>query len=245
MEPKKPSAQTSREFESTRWSLILTASQGAESHRRRALSELCEVYWPPVYAYARRRGKSTHDAQDLTQAFFARLLENNAIAAANPERGRFRAFLLSSFRNFMTNEWNKTFSLKRGGGQKSLRLDFVQGEKIYTRTQANLPPERLFERQWATALLDRVMRQLRDEQSQSGKGPQFELLKFFLAGKSRDRNYRDVAKELKMTESAAMSAASRLRRRYRELLTAEILHTLADPSDVDDEIRALFQSLGG
>ena len=236
------STNLNRGFESTRWSLVVAAATGAAGDRQIALKELCELYWRPIYAYARRKGRSKHDAEDLTQAFFARLLEKNSIAAADPERGRFRSFLLSSFANFMANQWDKETAKKRGGGQPTIQLDFEAGEQAYSKLRDDLTAEQLFERQWIGALLDRVVGLLRAEYKNQGKLEKFEAFKPFLSGKSRENNFRSVAADLGMTENAAMSTASRMRRRYKELLRNEISHTVANPDEIEDEIKALFRS---
>ena len=234
------SRQLVREFGSTRWSLVLEASQ----NRCGALSELCEAYWPSIYSFARRKGHSPPDAEDLTQGFFAYLLGENSIGKADPNRGRFRSFLLTSFRNFMVNEWGRRQAQKRGGQSTIFSIDFERGEEAYRRNNALLTPDEIFDRQWAAALLDRVLERLRAEYEAAGRLENYNVLKVFLAGKSTEMSFREGADRLGTSESAAMSAASRMRRRYRELLVAEIAETVASPDEIDDEVRALFRSLG-
>lgn len=232
------------EFVSTRWSIVLAAGQVSTPGSQQALAALCRDYWYPLYAYVRRRVNDAHEAQDLVQEFFARLLEKNVIAVADPERGRFRSFLLASLRNFLSHEWAKAGAAKRGGRLDSLPLDLDCGEARYLRELAdNLTPEQLFERRWAETLLDRVTTQLRDEFVRAGRKNHFERLKAFLTGRNPHTSYAEAAASLGITEGAAMVAAHRMRRRFRELLMAEIAQTLASPQDVDDEINGLFAAL--
>lgn len=234
-------------FESTQWSLVLAAAQQVSPEARQALSELCRKYWLPLYGYVRRRVPDLHEAQDLTQEFFCRVLDRNLFAAARPERGRFRAFLLTALKHFLVNEWEKSNALKRGGGQVPFRLDFEDGESRLSHVATNDDsPERQFDRQWATALLDQVLARLRAEFRNSDQERHFDELKMFLAG-GRDLpdGYARAAESLGMTADAVRVAAHRLRQRYRELLRNEIAQTVAQPTDVEDEIRDLFQILGG
>ncbi len=233
------------DFASTHWSIVLAAGHRSSPGSREALAALCRDYWFPLYAYARRRTRDAHEAQDLTQAFFAALLEKNYLAAVRPERGRFRAFLLTAFKHFLANEWEKAQAQKRGSGVAPIPLDFVAGESRFAHEPADeLTPERLFERQWVLSLLDRVLRQLRDEFARDGKLDQFERLKVFITPQTSAVSHSDVARELGITEGAVSVAAHRLRRRYRELLRAEIAQTVAGPGEVDDEIRSLFAAFG-
>lgn len=241
--PDQPSAHSA--FATTRWSLIAGAAQPDSIEARAALEALCRAYWYPLYAYIRRRVGDVHTAQDLTQSFFARLLERGTIAGADPERGRFRAYLLTACKRFLINEWERDRAAKRGGGQTALSLDLNLGESRYSTEPADtLTPERLYERQWAITLLGRVLEQLQAECAAKGKGAQFEQLKGFLGGSGRSRSYAEAAAALGMTESATKVAAHRLRERYRELLRAEIAETVEKPEDVEDEIRGLFEVLG-
>jgi RNA polymerase sigma-70 factor (ECF subfamily) len=229
------------EFASTHWSIVLAAGHRSSPGSRGALATLCTSYWFPLYAYARRRTRDLHEAQDLTQEFFAALLEKDYLAAVRPERGRFRAFLLTAFKHFMANEWEKAHAQKRGGGVVPIPLDFVAGESRFIREPADgLTPERLFERQWVLSLLDRVLQHLRDEFARAGKLDEFDRLKVFITPQTSAVSHSDVARDLAITENAVAVAAHRLRRRYRELLRAEIAQTVAGPGEVDDEIRSLF-----
>jgi len=239
-QPLQPPSQ----FTSTHWSAVLEAAHSSAPGFEEALEALCSHYWYPVYVFVRRSGYSFHDAQDLVQQFFARLLEKNTLAMADPERGRFRTFLLVSLRNFLANEWDKTQAQKRGGGIAHSSIDVSEAESRYSPALADRhSPERIFERQWSATLLDRVMGLLREEQVKAGKERQFDALRVFLAGRRPDISYSLVAADLGMLEAAAMSAVSRLRRRYRELLRSEVAQTLAHPEEVDDEIGVLLLSL--
>ena len=232
-------------FETTRWSLVLAAGARGSPDSREALATLCGDYWYPLYAYVRRRVADSHEAHDLIQEFFTRLLERDVLAAADPQRGRFRSFLLTSLQHFLSNQWDKARAQKRGGDKAVIPLDLRHGEARFALELADCQtPDRLFERQWAETLLDRVLDRLRDEFVRGGKQRQFELLKGFLTGRNAALPYADVARQLHLSEGAAMVASHRMRRRYRELLRAEIAQTVADPSEVEDEIRRLFVSLG-
>ena len=232
-------------FQTTHWSLVLRAGRRDDRDAEAALAALCGRYWFPVYAYLRRRTPDVHEAQDLTQEFFAWLLEKNPLARASPERGRFRAFLFTTAKHFLANQRDRAKAQKRGGGVRPLRLDLEAGESRLSLEPADdVTPERHFERQWALTLLDLVMRQLETEYRSSGRGEQFERLKGALAGQRDRLPYAALAVELGLTEDAARQAASRLRKRYRELLRAEVSQTLAEPGDIDDEIRSLFTALG-
>jgi RNA polymerase sigma factor (sigma-70 family) len=231
-------------FATTHWSLVLAAGKRALPESEKALAALCQAYWPPVYLFVRRQVADVHEAQDLTQAFFTPLLEKNILRVAQPSRGRFRSFLLASVRNFLLNEWDKQKAHKRGGGQKLLALDFEQHDSTYTHEPADLlTAERLYERQWVLALLEQVMGRLRTEYGKAGKAAIFERLKGSLAGSDGETSLAEIAGELGISANAAKVAAHRLRTRYRELLRAEVAQTLADPHEIDDEIRQLFAAL--
>ncbi len=233
-------------FATTRWSLVLQAKDRPSADAFEALADLCRAYWYPLYAMIRRRSRDGHEAQDLTQEFFVRLLEKDFLDDVDPARGRFRAFLLAAVKHFLSNEWDKGLAAKRGGGLciQSLdvqEFDWDSGESRYlTEPSHELTPERLFERQWAIALLDRVLKRLQDDYLKLNKMTEFETLTPFL---SRDRDgadYADAAKKLHSSESTVRVAAHRLRKRYRELLREEIAHTVSTPQEVEDELRYLF-----
>jgi RNA polymerase sigma-70 factor (ECF subfamily) len=232
-------------FQTTQWSLVLRAGKREEGDANAALSTLCERYWFPLYVYLRRRTTDVHEAQDLTQEFFAWLLDKNPLARASPERGRFRGFLLTAVKNFLANQRDRARAQKRGGGVHALRLDLEAGESRRRLEPVDEDtPEREFERQWALTLLDVVMRQLQTEYCSSGRSEQFDRLKDTLVNQSDRLPYAALAAELRTSEAAVRQAASRLRKRYRELLRLEISQTLAEIGDVDDEIRGLFAALG-
>ena len=240
---RQQSLQSSRstEFDSTRWSVVLSAGQRGSPQ---ALATLCETYWYPLYAYVRRRVKRVQDAQDLTQAFFARLLEKDLLQVADPQRGRFRAFLLTSLKNFLANEWDKLRAQKRGGGKNLLSLDFDSGESRYgLEAVDNETPEAIYDRQWAMVLLELVLQRLRDEMTAEGKEKLFGSLQPYVTGKPKAGTYAELAEQLQMASGAIKVAVHRLRKRYRQILKEEISQTLEDPSDVDEEIQDLFATV--
>lgn len=238
-------------FSSTHWSLVVAAGQQASPASKEALSELCRKYWVPIYGYVRRRIADRHEAQDLTQEFFHQLLQREFFAQADPNRGRLRAFLLTALRNFLVNQREKARAEKRGGGQTVLdadlwRPDFADGESrlVLDRADDNTP-EKLFDRQWAVSLLDQVIAKLQVESVAAGRELQFEVLKPLLAGaRDADTGYNEAATQLGISVDAAKMAATRLRRRYREILRDEIAQTVLEPEDVDEELGYLFEALG-
>ena len=240
---KRPSHDA--RFRTTRWSLVHAAGDSQQGDSQEALAELCRCYWYPVYAYFRRRTGNAMDAQDLTQEFFATVLEKNYLSDARPDRGRFRTFLLTAAQRFLSKEWAKSNTLKRGGGKRVLSLDFSMGESLYaTELVDNETPERTFDRRWTLNLLEIVHRRLADEYAASGKRQTYDLLKPYLVGAGPTESYEQVAKLLGNTVGAVKTSVYRMRCRYRELLRAEIGETVADPAEVDDEIKDLFTSLG-
>jgi RNA polymerase sigma-70 factor (ECF subfamily) len=233
------------QFATTQWSMVLAAGRRPSPDADQALATLCETYWHPLYAYARRRVVQVSEAQDLTQSFFATLLEKDYVQPAAPERGRFRSYLLTAFQHFLSKEWEKAKAQKRGGGKVPIRLDFsASGSRWHLEPCTHLTADQLYERQWAVAVLHCVMDRLSAEFAQEGKAKQFELLKGFMVGDHDEHTYDDVAKELSTTAAAAKMAASRMRRRYRQLLREEIAQTVASPDEIDEEIRDLFAILG-
>lgn len=234
-------ARAPGEFASTHWSLVLRAGQRIDKQADDALATLCQRYWLPLYAYARRRVSDVDQAQDLTQSFFARLLEKNVLASATPDRGRFRSFLLTALKNFLSNERDRAHTLKRGGNCHRLSLDWEEGESRLSLEPAhNLTPERLFDRQWTFTLLEHVLTRLRAEFESKGKGLHFELLKGAITGEQSIASYADISQQLGLSEAAARQTARRLKRRYRDLLREEVAQTVASPDELDDEIRQLF-----
>jgi RNA polymerase sigma factor (sigma-70 family) len=233
-----------RPFATTRWSLVASAGEGRSPESRQALATLCETYWYPLYAYARRHSPGAHDAQDLTQAFFAELLEKDYLRAADPRRGKFRSFLLTAFKHFLSRQRERASAQKRGGGRPAVALDFQLGERRYhLEPPDHATPEAAYERRWALALLERALARLREEFAGAGKGRLFECLKGALEGDGPHEPYARVAEELGLSEQAVKVAAYRLRCRYRELLRAEIAQTVAAPDEVDDELRDLFAAV--
>ncbi len=232
-------------FATTHWSMVVRAGHGRTPGAGRALAALCENYWFPLYAFVRRAGHATHDAQDLTQAFFAELLSKDVLAVADPQRGKFRSFLQAAIKHFLAKEHRRQSAQKRGGGQALLSLDFDSAEDRYRRIEPadNLTPQRLYEKRWALALLDLVFVRLREESAVAGKLPQFDYLKQFLAGRPGDVSYHTIAEELDMTEGAVKVAVHRMRRRFRELLKDEIAQTVTGPEELEDELRDLRAAL--
>jgi RNA polymerase sigma factor (sigma-70 family) len=211
-----------------------------------ALAQLCELYWPPLYSYARRLGHSAEDAQDLTQAFFTRFLEKQFVEAANPTRGRFRSFLLACFKHFMANERDRESAQKRGGGRPPVALAFDAAEAQYEAEPATaLTPEALYEKQWARGVIDRVMATLGVECADAGKEKVFTHVKDLLVGEKSDAGYRSLAEALGTTEGALKVTIHRLRARFRHLLRAEIAATVSDDAAIDDELRHLMAVLAG
>ena len=225
-------------FQTTNWSLILQATAGSSSAGREALSRLFESYWPPVYAFVRRKGRSAPDAEDLTQAYFARFFEKDYLADFRPEAGRFRTFLLASVSHFLANEWDKESAQKRGGGQAPISLDTAAAEeRLRFEPVDRLTPEAVFDRQWVAAVLTRCLEALRDEQSERGERDRFERIKSFLPGDEASSSYAEVARELGLTEAAVRVAVHRLRKRFAALLREEVCRTVKDTDEVDAELR--------
>lgn len=230
-------------FVTTHWSMVLEAG-GDSTAAQDALGELCRNYWYPLYSYVRRRGHSPEDAQDLTQEFFARLLQRNWLNSADPQKGRFRSFLLGAMNHFLSDEWDKVRARKRGGGALHLPLEFGQAETRYSLEPADsVTPEQDFEHRWALALLERVLNRLRDEYEGEGRAELFASLNPCLVGDRTAQPYAELAKKLGTTEGTVKSAVHRLRQRYRQMLHDEIANTVATLDEVDDELRHLFAVL--
>jgi RNA polymerase sigma factor (sigma-70 family) len=233
-------------FATTHWSAILEASQRNSPRADAAVSQLYTAYWYPLYAFIRGRGYDVHDAQDLAQDFFASLLKKNHFQSVTREKGRFRSYLLGALKHFLANEWHKARREKRGGGCAVIPLDEALAENRYSQEPSHdATPEKLFEQNWASVLLERVLMSLRAEQEGSGKGRHFDALKIFLTGEKSERSYAEIGAGLEMSEAAVKVAVHRLRERYRELLRAEIANTVANPGEVEDELRYLLTVLRG
>lgn len=234
-----------RRFGTTHWSVVLAAQSPALPESREALENLCRCYWYPLYAYVRRRGHTAHEAQDLTQEFFATLLEKNYLESADRERGRFRTFLLTAVARFLSKQHDRSRAAKRGGGKKALSIDFASGEERYHREPVDTwTAERLFERRWALTLLESVLAQLAERYAAEGKVELFEGLRDYITSDAVGTCYADTASALGMTEGAVKVAVHRLRRRYRGTLREEIAATVGSPDEVDDELNRLFEALG-
>ena len=221
-------------------------SSAPENPARNALQILCQSYWYPLYAYVRHRGHGPDDARDLTQSFFLHLLEKNKLALANPDRGRFRSFLLGALKNFLANDWHRASAQKRNAARNSLPLspDFDAAEIRYRRESSdNATPERLYERRWALTLLDAVLIDLQSEYAAGGRAKLFEHLKSYLTGDDSAPSHAQTAADLCLSEGAVQVTIHRLRKKYRELLRAHITRTVESPIQVDDEIRDLFLAL--
>ncbi len=236
-------ADSHAQFPTTCWSKVLAAREARS--RREALGVLCETYWYPIYAYLRRKGNPPEDALDLTQDVFARLIERDAIlAAADPDKGRFRSFLLADCNRFLRDRFEHNHALKRGGVRPALSLSARDAEGRYLREPSHdNTPERLYDRAWALTLLNQVLDTLRTEYADAGKLPLYDALKSVLTEGKSALPHADIAARLNSTPGAVQVAASRLRKRYRELLKQSIAATLVDPSEVEDEIRDLFRAL--
>ena len=223
------------DFPTTRWTLVITAADPKQKEARSALVSLCESYWYPLYAYIRRRGYPADRAQDLTQEFFVRVLDGRYLDRADPEKGRFRAFILTSVKFFLADEADRNRAQKRGG-RNVLSLEISSGEERYQRDPAhNETPERIFERRWALLMLDKVVDRLRAEFVQHGRLDDFNRLKGFLLDQA-ETQYGALAREMGTSEGALKVAVHRLRKRYRVLVRQEIAETVADPADVESEL---------
>lgn len=231
-----------RDFQPTRWSLVRRAGAVDSAEAREALEELCRTCWFPLYAFARRRGLDAHAAEDAVQAFFAELLERRDFAELSPERGRFRSFLLAALTHHLSRRREHERALKRGGGLRALSIDVAEADqRLELVARAEDSPERAFERAWARELLQRCIAELSNEYAASGRRAVFEALKRTLEGETYEPNA--VAAELGLTPGAVKVAAHRLRQRFGEALRAQIAHTVADPSEVEDELRELVRAL--
>ena len=230
-----------RAFATTRWTMVNTAGRTTDDRAAAALGELCEIYWPPLYGYLRGRGYRAEEAQDLTQGFFARLLETHAIRSADPARGRFRAFLLTALKRYSINEYKRGTAERRGGRHLHFQLDFSEAERAFAAEHRHEDtPDRLFDRKWAAIVLDRALERLRDEHAASGKADVATALLPYLTDGPDLPSYRAVAADLGLSEGAVKVAVHRLRQRYGAILRAEVAETVSDDQEVDAELRALL-----
>ena len=233
-------------FATTHWSLVLAARTGKSAESRTALEALCGAYWFPLYAFIRRQGYAAEEARDLTQGYFARLIEHRDLEDVDPALGRFRSFLLASVKHFLSNERDRESAKKRAPDRPLVSLDAQDAEGRYRFEPADdLTPEALYERRWALTVLDRVSARLRDEWSEGERARRFDALRGLLIGDDPGSSYRSLGESLGMSEEAVKVSVHRLRRRFGDLLRAEIADTVREPGDVDDEIRYLFGVLRG
>ncbi len=231
------------QFASTQWSIVLAAG-GSTEEAQRAIEELCEIYWYPLYAFARRQGHRPDVAEDLTQGLFVRVLEKQYFSSADPSRGRFRSFLITIFKRFIRDEYKKSMADKRGGKLAHLSIDVPSAERRYQAEPVeDWTPERLYERRWAMTLLDRVLAQLRESFVRKGKESFFMHAQVYLTSDVAGPHYAQVAEQLNMSQGALRVAVHRLRAEYRRLLCAEVSRTLAEPNDVESELEALKAAL--
>lgn len=250
MPSDRPAAQrgprcVQQQFATTRWTLVLQAGRSDTASAGRALAELCEQYWYPLYAYARSRGLDAEDARDSTQSFFALLLEKGGVGVADRSRGRFRTFLLSSMQNFLASEWRKRQALKRGGDADILSLDYDEAEESWLRDpSADLDPEAVFERKWALSLLERALADLERQYDESGRAELFAALRGTVTGAEPPRPYPELAAELGLNEGALRTAISRLRSRWRERIRELVAETVEGEKEIQDELQFLISALG-
>ena len=239
-----PSVIATSRFQTTSWSLVVAAAIRPSAASRGALATLCQIYWHPVYAFIRRSGADADQAQDLTQAFFAVLFEKNYLGDAKQDRGKFRSFLLTAVKHFLSKHRDRARAQKRGGGQVEISLDPRETEAWYSPAAVNnFTPERLFELRWAHSLLEQAMAKLRAEFVDAAKGEQFERLSVFLDGNSDDIRYEALSAETGVTAGTLRTQVHRMRRKYGNLLRAEIAQTVSTPEEIDDEIRFLLRTL--
>jgi len=228
-------------FATTRWTMVNAAGATSDVHSQRALTELCQIYWPPLYSYLRRRGHDREEAEDLTPGFFVRLLERNDIKAADPLRGRFRGFLLTSLKRYVINEHERATTAKRGG-RLPMVLDFDTAERTYARSMgSDDTPDRIFDRNWAALCLDRALARLRAEHHDAGNGAMADALLPYLTDGAGLPSYRDIAAQLDVTEGSVKVSVHRLRRRFGAILRLQISDTVLSPEEADDEMRELIR----
>jgi len=238
--------RSSSAFHTTSWTLVQAAASESGKDSDRALAELCRAYWQPVYAFIRRCGHDRDSAQDLSQEFFALLIEKNYLLDADQSRGKFRTFLLAAVKHFLANEWDRARAQKRGGDRELISIDVVEAERWYAPIALEATtPESVFEHRWALSLLETVALKLRAEFTAAGRAAEFETLWVFLHRDGTSARYAEVAEQLGMSDGALRMAVHRMRRRYRKLLRAEVTETVSTPEQADDEIRFLLATLSG
>jgi RNA polymerase sigma-70 factor (ECF subfamily) len=243
--PEDSSAHAPSDFRTTHWSVVLAAARTDSPQRQSALNSLCQSYWYPLYAFARRQGRNPQEAEDLTQDFFARLLAKNGLASVSRENGRFRSFLLASLKNFLANDWDRNHTIKRGGRHAVISWDEQSAEQRYlVEPRHEATPEKLFEQSWALTVIQGVLEQLRKDYADASKGRLFEAIQSYLSGDDGAGTYAEMAAKLNMTEGAVKMAVLRLRENFRHRLRAEIAQTVANDDEIDDELRHLFACLG-
>src|SRR6266478_605567 len=231
-------------FATTHWSVVVQAGEEESPHTSEALAQLCNTYWYPLYVYVRRKGYAAHDAQDLTQEFFARLLARNYLGGVDRRKGKFRSFLLGALEHFLAKEWRRAHAQKRGGGQAVFSLDEVDAESRYLLEPAHdLTPEKIYDRRWATTILGDAMAELRKEYWARNQKELFAKLEGLLSGDGAPASYAKIAESLGMNEGALKVAVHRLRKRYGELIRSQIAQTVATPEEIDEELRYLFSVL--
>lgn len=242
--PGDNSAHAPSDFRTTHWSVVLDAAHPDTSHRQTALTALCQTYWYPLYAFVRRQGRNPHEAEDLTQDFFARLIEKNGLASVRPENGRFRSFLLASLKNFLANDWDRNRTAKRGGPHAIVSWEDQSAEERYLREPSHdATPEKLFEQSWALTVIESVLAQLRKEYTDAGKDQLFEAIHSYLE-EDGAQTYAEMAATLNMTEGAVKMAVLRLRENFRRRLRSAIAQTVGNAGEIDEELRHLFTCLG-
>jgi RNA polymerase sigma-70 factor (ECF subfamily) len=235
-----------RQFNTTHWSVVLLAGSELSPQSAEALEKLCQTYWPPLYSFIRRQGHSQEDAQDLTQKFFARILEKRDLEAVDPRKGKFRTFLLTALTHFLANERDYAKAAKRGGGKTVVSLDELRSEQAYrAEPVSELSPDKLFDRRWAMTVLDQALTALKRELEEAGKGSHFEQLKPFLTEEPAEGHYAAIGERLGASRETVAVTVHRLRRRYHELVRAEVAQTVASPRELEDELRHLFAALSG
>jgi RNA polymerase sigma factor (sigma-70 family) len=233
-------------FATTHWSVVMAAGKDHSAQAADALERLCRTYWYPLYAFVRRHVSEAHDAEDLTQEFFAGFLAKEYFAWADPTRGRFRSFLLACLKNFLAEQQRQARRLKRGGGKTPISWDSQTAEERYRLEPADpVTPEQIYDRRWALTLLETVLARLAEEQSTAGKEQVFTQLRGYLWGEARETGYAEIAERLGMTEGAVKVTVHRLRRRLRDLLREEVAHTVASDAEIDEELRHLIAVIRG